>query len=58
VRPCTAAWHRRIVAGALNDSDKETFRVELGRLQTDLCNYTRLLADLPGVEDLTDLENV
>ena len=58
VRPFTATWHRRFVAGALNDSDKDAFRVELGRLQTDLRNYTRLLADLAGVEDLTDLEHV
>ena len=58
VRPFTATWHRRIVAGPLNDSDKEAFREELGHLQTVLRNYTRLLADLAGVEDLTDLEHV
>jgi hypothetical protein len=58
VRPFAAAWHRRIAAGALTDADKEKFRAELGHLQTDLRNYTRLLADLAAVEDLTDLENV
>jgi len=34
------------------------FRDELSRLQTDLRNYTRLLADLAAVEDLTELEDL
>jgi hypothetical protein len=58
VRPFTAKWHRRLAAGALGDTDRTTFRAELGRLQTDLRNYTRLLADLAAVEDLTDLEDL
>lgn len=58
VRPFTAKWHRRILAGGLGDADKATFREELRRLQTDLRNYTRLLADLAEVEDLTDLEEL
>ncbi len=56
--PSRIATHRRIVSGALTDADKDAFREELGQLQADLRNYTRLLADLAGVEDLTDLENV
>lgn len=58
VRPFTGKWHRRMLAGALSEADKSTFREELRRLQTDLRNYTRLLADLADVEDLTDLEPV
>jgi hypothetical protein len=58
VRPFTAKWHRRLAAGPLADTDREVFRDELSRLQTDLRNYTRLLADLAAVEDLTDLEDL
>lgn len=58
VRPFTAKWHLRMVAGDLMDTDKNQFHEELHRLQMDLRNYTRLLADLADVEDLTDLEDV
>jgi hypothetical protein len=58
VRPFTDRWHRRVLAGALNDANRGEFREELAGLQTDLRNYTRLLGDLAEVEDLTDLESV
>ncbi len=58
VRPFTAKWHPRVLAGELDDSGKNEFRAELRDLQTDLRNYMRLLADLADVEDLTDLEDV
>jgi hypothetical protein len=58
VRPFTAKWHGQVSAGTLSDADRSAFRQELSRLQQDLRNYTRLLADLAGVEDLTDLEDV
>ncbi|AGA91582.1 hypothetical protein Thimo_2882 [Thioflavicoccus mobilis 8321] len=58
VRPFTAKWHPRALAGPLGDADKAAFRTELRALQTDLRNYTRLLADLADVEDMTDLEAV
>jgi len=58
VRPLTAKWHPIRVEGKLSDSDKTQLRAELHRLQMDLRNYTRLLADLADVEDLTDLETV
>ena len=58
VRPFTAKWHARVVAGDLNQSDQTQFRAELRNLQADLRNYTRLLADLADVEDMTDLEDV
>ena len=57
VRPFTAKWHRDMIAGSLGDEEKRAFRANLQGLQTDLRNYTRLLADLAGVEDLTDLED-
>jgi len=58
VRPFTAKWHGRVSAGTLSDADRLAFRQELRELQEDLRNYTRLLADLAAVEDLTDLEDV
>lgn len=57
VRPFTAKWHRESLAGAFDDADRcAVFRAELEDLQEDLRNYNRLLADIAGVEDLTDLE--
>lgn len=58
VRPFTAKWHPRVLAGPLDAAARERFRAELGALQTDLRNYTRLLAEMADVEDLTDLEAV
>ena len=58
VRPFTAKWHRLTIAGPLDTTARQTFRNELRSLQTDLRNYTRLLADLADVEDMTDLEEL
>ena len=59
VRPFTAKWHRESLAGAFDDPDKRMgFREELAALQVYLRNYDRLLAQIAGVEDLTDLELV
>ena len=57
VRPFTAEWHRKSLANAFSDPDQRVeFRDSLAALQTDLRNYNRLLANIAGVEDLTDLE--
>ena len=57
VRPFTAKWHRESLAGAFDDPAKcAEFRADLAELQADLRNYNRFLADIAGVEDLTDLE--
>lgn len=57
VRPFTAKWHKESLSGAFDEpSKREEFRRELAALQEDLLNYNRLLADIAGVEDLTDLE--
>lgn len=57
IRPFTSKWHRRSLAGAFqNDEECREFRTELEALQVDLRNYNRLLAEIAGVEDLTDLE--
>lgn len=58
VRPYTAKWHGKRLAGDLADEDvRHEFRGELATLQEDLRNYNRMLAGIAGVEDLTDLEN-
>ncbi len=58
VRPFTAKWHRLSIHGAFEDSEKcVQFRGELGDLQKDLMKYTRMLANMAGVEDLTELED-
>ena len=54
VRPFTAKWHRHSEHGAFSSPDQcALFRQELNELQIQLRNYTRLLADLADVEDLT-----
>ena len=59
VRPFTARWHREALAGSFDDpAHCRIFRDELNTLQTKLRNYNRLLAELAGVEDLTDLESL
>ncbi len=56
VRPFTSKWRARMNAGPLDQGTADDFRAELVQLQGKLLNYTRLLADLAGVEDLTALE--
>ena len=50
-------WHRLSIEGAFQDKIKcQEFRDELIELQKQLCIYSKMLADMAGVEDLTDLE--
>ena len=57
VRPFTAKWHGESRDGAFDDPARRAlFRAELVLLQEDLRNYNRLLANIAGVEDLTELE--
>ena len=59
VRPFTAKWHKESLAGAFDKPEKRIeFREELQALQKDLRSYNRMLADIAGMEDLTDLEIV
>lgn len=56
VRPFTAKWHRLSLAKAFDDAARcKEFRKELAVLQKDLRNYSRALADMAQVEDLTGL---
>lgn len=57
IRPFTAKWHKLSLAGAFNEDEQcAVFRAELRELQDKLRAYTQSLADIAGVEDLTDLE--
>ncbi len=57
VRPFTAKWHREALAGCFDDAARcGAFRDELTQLQKQLRQYTRMLADIAGVEDLTSLQ--
>ncbi len=59
VRPFTAKWHQRSLADAFDDEQqRHCFRNELRELQNSLKRYSHMLADMAGVEDLTDLEVV
>lgn len=56
VRPFTAKWHPLSLANAFADqSRRNEFRTELSALQIDLRKYTRALASMAQVEDLTGL---
>ncbi|MEY4749669.1 MAG: hypothetical protein RIQ60_1883 [Pseudomonadota bacterium] len=63
VRPFTARWHKKQLAGELaKDAPQRAataaqFRVDLQALQADLRLYAGLLAEVARVEDLTTLED-
>jgi hypothetical protein len=56
-RPFTAKWHRLSLPGGFKKPPRcREFRVELIALQTQVRNYTKALAAMAQVEDLTTLE--
>ena len=58
VRPFAAKWHKAKIYGELAEYDVcIDFRTELAELQEKLKRYTKMLADMAGVEDLTEMEN-
>lgn len=57
VRPFTASWHRMSLADAFDEATQlATIRAELISLQKLRRNYTKTLAELAAVVDLTHLE--
>ena len=59
IRPFTAKWHKLSLEGAFEDEKQcKIFRDELKELQRVLSIYTAMLADMAGVEDLTNLEEM
>jgi len=58
VRPFTAKWHRLSLQGAFNNPVQcSEFRTDLAALQVVMGKYTKMLADMAGVEDLTVFES-
>ena len=56
VRPFTDKWHPVSMQGGFSDeATRLEFRRELHTLKQSLVTYTRALADIAGVEDLTAL---
>lgn len=59
VRPFTSKWHSVISANeTMTDTQKAYFRQELQVLQVELVTYSKMLADLADVEDLSDIITV
>ena len=57
VRPFTAKWHKLDLDGAFKKRKQcQLFRKELKNLQAKLRAYSGMMAQMAGVEDLTDLE--
>ena len=57
IRPFTAKCIDFLLKVLFQDKIKcQEFRDELIELQKQLCIYSKMLADMAGVEDLTDLE--
>ena len=58
IRPFTAKWHRLSMAGAFSQKARcDEFRDDLAALQPYLRAYSKSLADMAEVEDLTMLED-
>lgn len=58
IRPFTAKWHSLSLEGAFKDGNKcLEFRAELSDLQKVLKIYTQMMADMAGVEDLSEIED-
>ena len=54
IRPFTAKWHKKKLDNAFQNTDEcILFRNELKDLQGELIKYSKLLADMAMVEDLT-----
>ena len=57
IRPFTAKWHKVMIENGFEKEEVRTkFREELKELQDVLKIYTKVLSDMAGVEDLTELE--
>lgn len=58
IRPFTAKWHKLMLEEAFKDKQyQDQFRKELEEMQGILITYAKMLAEMAGVEDLTELEN-
>ena len=59
IRPFTSKWHKLSQEGVFKDEKQcKKFREELNDLQEKLKTYSMMLADMAGVEELTNLEDI
>lgn len=57
IRPFTTKWHKIKIEDKFDvNENRETFRKELEELQIIILKYTKMLADMADVEDLTEME--
>lgn len=57
IRPFTSKWHKISIECNFNNEETcKEFRKDLTQLQGLLRTYTKMLADMAGIEDLTELE--
>ncbi|MCK5269159.1 MAG: hypothetical protein KAJ46_00185 [Sedimentisphaerales bacterium] len=57
IRPFTAKWHKLSLENAFKNKEHcKQFRKELAVMQNELILYSKMLADMAGVEDITVLE--
>lgn len=58
IRPFTAKWHKKNLNGDFKSEEEcIKFRSELKQIQIELNNYTGMLSEIAGVENLSNLEN-
>ncbi len=55
VRPFTSKWHLILASDNITEQQKNLFRQDLKVLQLELVTYSKMLADLADVEDLSDI---
>lgn len=59
MRPFTSKWHKiKLQDGFSDPSNCQVFRKELSVLQQDLRRCNGLLAEMIGIEDITELETI
>lgn len=57
IRPFTSKWHKELIGGEFeNEAKRSVFRKELKELQSKISTYAGMLAQMAGVEDLSNLE--
>lgn len=56
IRPFTRKWHKISLDGGFEDeANRDQFRTELKTLQVLIGDYTKSLAEMAGVEDMTQI---
>lgn len=56
IRPFTTKWHNVSIEGFQDKGQAIAFRSELENLQIELGKYTKALAEIANVEDISDID--